>query len=146
MLQHKRRQAASENALSKASDEVSEPRHQPIEADFSLRIQTELYARLKEMRQRGQLKKSQFRDRDSAIAAAHARLQLLGSEAVFELYVGADGTGFFTGPLTQEFLRACLRSGHEGVAAILPTFESGVLLDVVLDDPVQGNFYEVEWW
>lgn len=146
VLQHRRRQATSQEALSKVSDEVGEPRHQPVEAGASLRLQTELYARLKEMRGQGQLLRSEFPEADSATAAVHAQLELLGSDAVFEVYFGASGSGFFAGPISSALVRGCLRHGHEGLAATLPSLESGVLLDVVRDDPLRGNFYELEWW
>lgn len=146
VLQHKRSQAASRATLSKTSDEVGEPRHDPVDAGVSLRLQAELYTRLKEMRARGELRKSEFPDADDAVLAAAEHLERLGSEAVFEVYVGAKGSGFFAGPISAAFLSACLRSGREGLAAVLPSLEAGILLDVVLDDPIRGNFYEVEWW
>jgi hypothetical protein len=109
-------------------------------------MQTDLYARLKDMRGCGQMRRSEFPDADSAVSVADEILKQLGSEVVFEVYLGANGSGFFKGPISGAFLRACLRNGHEGFEAILPNLEAGVLLDVVLDDPLRGNFYEVEWW
>jgi hypothetical protein len=146
VLQHSRRQSASQEVLSRTSDEVGEPHHAPIEPGVSLRLQKDLYAKLKEMRAKGRLHQRAFPDAEGAVAAVLAQLNLLGSETAFEVYVGANGSGFFAGPISSEFLNACLQHGHEGLAAVLPSLESGVVLDVVFDDPLRGNFYEVEWW
>jgi hypothetical protein len=145
-LQHKRRQLASQEAMFETSDGFGDPRHEPVEAGVSLRLQTELYAQLKNMRERCELRKSEFPDVDSAISATQEQFERLGSEAVFEVYRGASGSGFFKGPISGALIAVCLRSGHEGFAAVLPNLEAGVLLDVVFDDPLRGNFYEVEWW
>ncbi len=146
VLQHRRRQSAAHEALSRTSDEVGAPRHKPMEPADSLQLQSDLYAKLKEMRTQGGLHQRAFPDAEGAIAAVLAQLNLLGPETVFEVYVGANGSGFFAGPISSEFLNACLQHGNEGLAAVLPSLESGVVLDVVLDDPLRGNFYEVEWW
>lgn len=146
VLQHKRRQRAAQEALSKTSDRLEEPRHEPVEPDVSLRLQTELYALVKAMRGQGKLRKSEFRDADSALSSAGEHLERLGREAVFEVYAGASGSGFFMGPVSSAFLNACLRRDGEGFAVVLPDLKAGLLFDVVLDDPLRGNFYEVEWW
>jgi hypothetical protein len=146
VLQHRRRQSASLEALSRISDEVGEPHRKPMDPGVSLRLQSDLYAKLKEMRAQGRLHQQTFPDAEGAVAAVLAQLNLLGSETAFEVYVGANGSGFFTGPISSEFLKACLQHRYQGFVAVLPSLESGVVLDVVLDDPLRGNFYEVEWW
>lgn len=147
VLQHKRRQRASQETLSRISNQVGEPLHKPMDPAGSLQLQTDLYAKLKEMRAQGGLQQRAFPDPESAVRAVLVRLNLLGPEMAFEIdLVGTDGSGFFTGRISSDFLIACLQHGHEGVAAVAPGLESGVLLDVVLDDPLRGNFYEVEWW
>ena len=146
VLQHKRRQAAAREALSKTSDQVGEPRHESIDPATSLRLQSDLYTRVKEMRNQGKLCKNDFADAESAVSAAEEHLERLGRDAVFEVYAGASGSGFFAGPVSVAFLSACLRGSHESIALVLPDLGAGLLLDVVLDDPRRGNFYEVEWW
>jgi hypothetical protein len=117
-----------------------------MDPGVSLRLQSDLYTKLKELRAQGRLHQRTFPDAEGAVAAVLAQLNLLGSETAFEVYVGANGSGFFSGPISGEFLKACLQHGHQGLVAVLPSLESGVVLDVVLDDPLRGNFYEVEWW
>ena len=146
VLQHRRRQIAAQEALSRVSDEVGEIHHQLVDPGISLLLQTDLYAKLKEKRVHAQLRKRTFTDAAGAVAVAAEQLNRLGSKAVFEVYVGANGSGFFSGPISAALLSVCLGRGYEGFAAVLPSLESGVFLDVVSDDPLQGNFYEVEWW
>lgn len=145
VLQHQRKQRASHEALSRISDELSEPRHDPVDPGVSLRLQSNLYAKLKELRTQNALRQSSFADVEDAIAEVLQRSKLLGSSAVFEVYAETSGSGFFAGPLSSAFVKACLRQ-HEGLAAVLLGLESGAVLDIALDDPLRGNFYEVEWW
>jgi hypothetical protein len=132
--------------LSTISRELQEQHHQPIDPGVSLQLQADLQTKLKEMRAQGALNRRAFAAADAAIAAVRARIDALGAEAVFEVYAAANASGFFSGQLSSEFLRACLQRGYEGLVAVLPDLVAGVILDVAFDDPLHGNFYEVLSW
>lgn len=50
------------------------------------------------------------------------------------------------GSMSPGFLLCCLQRWPDGFSVVRSDLSGGVVLDVVLDDPVDGDFYEVERW
>lgn len=80
-----------------------------------MRLQDDLYAKLKDMRHRGVLQQRRFTDVESAVEAAVKHVGALGPDGVFEVYARASGSGFFAGSVSSQFLRSCLKNGYEGL-------------------------------
>jgi hypothetical protein len=146
VIQHERRQHEALRALSAISDKLGDARHAPVDPGVSLRTQCELYATLKAMRASAELHSAKFATAEAAVDEFFTRASRLPPDAICEFYMGARGSGFFIGTLSRAFVKSCLAQGHEGIAIVQPTLASGVLLDVARDDPLLGDFYEVEWW
>src|SRR5690606_34959081 len=115
VLQHRRKQRASHGVLSGISERLAETPHSPIESDASLRMQTGLYTRLRTMRECGELLKNDFEDVGIALRTLSEHAKHLGSDVAFEVYLGAQGGGFFGGLPSEAFLCECLRVGCDGV-------------------------------
>lgn len=146
VLQHKRRQSEAYGALSSISDTLGEAPHPPIDSSYSLRLQGAMYERLKGLRDQQPLRSQSYTTAEAAVNELLIHASSLTSDMMAEFYNGARGTGFFYGPFSRGFLLACLLQGYEGMALVQPDLALGVLLDVALDDPIRGDFYEVEWW
>lgn len=118
----------------------------PISAEQSLRLQYDMYDALKVMRARQLLRCEHFMNIDEAIDVFHGYAEKIASKGLVEVYVGAEGSGFFEAHISKEGLAECLKEQLDGIAIVSSNLASGVLLDVVCDDPIAGNFFEVESW
>lgn len=145
ILHHRRAQRQAGREVDALRRMLGEPSLVPVLAERSLRLQTCLYSRSKSFRERGQLRVSRYDTADGAVReflALASRLEC----ALVELYSGSGGSGFFAGSLSHAFLSACLSSGFEGFSAVSEDLSSGVILDHAQNDPVYGDFHEVESW
>src|SRR5262245_11076275 len=139
VLLHRRCQHEFRDAFSRIlriSDGLAEPQREPLDPGVSLQLQKDLLAKFEEMRPRGVLQRRVFADKLSAVDAFVAQIAALGAGGVFQVYGPRSNSGFFAGPVSPGFVKACLRQWNEGFIVVLPGLESGVLLDVVLDDPL----------
>ena len=146
VLQHARRQAAASRILSVISERVAESPYRAIDADLSLKLQTELSDRLKRMRAVSKLPSSRFASAEQAVNEFCRRGNELGAQTLVQFYSSSGGSGFFEGLASPAFVLAWLESAREGLTIITPNLAAGVMIDAVLDDPLYGNFFEVEWW
>jgi hypothetical protein len=146
VLQHGRKQREAYNDLTSISNKLGEKNHAPIDPGLSFRIQVEMYEKLKAMRVSAALHAARYTLVDDAVDGFLVHVSTLSSDAVGEFYTGENGSGFFVGPFSRPFLLSCLAECCEGFALVQTDLASGALLDVAFDDPLCGNFYEVEWW
>lgn len=109
----------------------------------SLDLRDGLYARLKDLRANGRLRASRHATAGEAVEAVMEQASQLGCELLIELYDGSGrGSGFFAGSMSFAFLLSCLQRWPDGFSVVRFDLSGGV----VLDDPVDGDFYEVERW
>jgi hypothetical protein len=140
-------QSEAYGALSSISDKLGEARHAPIDPSLSLRVQGEMYEKLKVMRASAALRSRTYTTAEDAVddLLMHARF-FPGIRSDVRVLRWGTWDGFFSGPFSRGFLLACLVEDYEGMALVQPDLASGVLLDVALDDPMRGDFFETEWW
>ena len=143
--QHEQRQGKQVlDALRRDAGELPLVAAAPTE---SLDLQDGLYARLKDLRENGRLRASRHATAGEAVGAVMEQASQLGGELLIELYDGSGGgSGFFVGSMSFAFLLSCLERWPDGFSVVRSDLSGGVVLDVVLDDPVDGDFYEVERW
>jgi hypothetical protein len=146
VLQHKSQQGKALGILSQICIEVCDVSPVPIDAEISYSIIERLHDQLLYLRKNSLIYKTRYIQIEQAIDAFISHLDGHDCDLVWEFYSGQGRSGFFTGNLSRAFCKACIERGHEGIAHICKNLDSGVLLDVVLDDPMHGDFYEIEWW
>lgn len=117
---------------------------EPLDAESSIGLQEQLKQLANKMRAEGLLSKRHFSTLGEAVAETFA---IIGqkSDLVFQCY-GREGSGFFIGIPSEEVMLDLLRDRWEGVVVVQKRLNLGVFIDVVLDDPLLGDFVEVEWW
>jgi len=99
-----------------------------------------------DLRGRHSLVTEVFLEEQAALTSFHRRIAPSSDGVIFEVYRAGAGSGFFEGIPSEGLLRACLASGYEGAAVVSPSLHSGTILDVVRDDPLKRDFFEVESW
>ncbi|MCK6474475.1 MAG: hypothetical protein L6R28_22380 [Planctomycetes bacterium] len=146
VLQHKQRQLSANEQLTRLSDKLGEKRHSLVDSTHSLRLQVEMHEKLRSMRVSRTLQSEAHLVAEKAVDALLARTTPYSLNAVGEFYSGSTSSGFFKGPFSRNFVLSCLATGYEGIALIEIGLSYGTILDVVHEDPMRGNFYEIEWW
>ncbi len=147
LLRHKHDQREAKRALDALRRVSDEPLLSTAASAESLELQGALYALLKQLRAAGRLPAERYVTAGEAVRAFMKFALPLGDESLVEFYDGSGrGSGFFVGPLSHTFLLSCLEEWPDGFAVVRPDLNAGVVLDVVADDPVDGDFYEVEHW
>lgn len=116
----------------------------PMHPAASLQLTEALHTRVSSMRLDGRLRRETFRDPQSALVLVANQLERIGPTVAFRFDWGSSTSGCFFGTISSAFVGEHLRRGT--FSATVPSLERGVTLDEVLDDPIDGDFFEVEWW
>ncbi len=146
-LRHSRQQKVVEALIAKSA-EASDCRLAPINAEVSLEWQKQISREVVRAREDDQVRRSKYGSIEEALAALRTEGDHSNElEGMFEFYL-SDGSksGFFSGVAQLSCLARLLEKEFEGLLALHEGTGRRSLVDVVVDDSVDGSFVEVETW
>jgi hypothetical protein len=108
----------------------------------------EVWQEVRDARARGDVHLERFTRLEDALdrLAAHGIWSDRAKYASMLITSDGDETGFFDGAITRSVLESWFGAGHDGALILGTASSERYLIDKVSDDPVNGDFVEVEIW
>jgi hypothetical protein len=114
----------------------------------SVQLELRIIEEAKTARQSGAMRVSRCSNASDALSVLRD-LQLWSAEmrGAMDIFLpDGMGTGFVEGIVSATCLQRLLENSVDGVAIVDPTNSRAFLVDVVVDDPIEGSFIEIEAW
>lgn len=145
LFHHRKAQTAAATLLAEVCENVRAPAFSMVEHETSLELCQSLESTIRRRRRNNALSSLCFPTPLGAVEHL-SKLSAGLSTPVFQPYINSTEGGFFHGTLEHRTVLEMIHMGIDGIAVTLPALDRGIVLWEVIDDPLDGDFYELEWW